>query len=755
MTNEINEQFVDAVKRGNIDDAIEALSNGADHNYITESGNNVLYLAMSKKKKAMFEWLLDVKKDGKGIDLDYVSPIGNSLIFEALKTEEYTSYLEALVLAGANTNIVNKSGITPLIYAVSHGHAEQVEILLKSPNIDVNYAMPGTKTTAFLTAAASSSGGTGLTIAQMLLDAGADINATDINGKNALINALFRTGEFMKGHEKEASRELCKFLIERGMDLDYVAPSGMTAFWMACQNIQETIKIKVNGELIEREIGREVVEMLLDRNVNTDVWHSIGMSGVSSALHSLMAYAGKRENDYDFIQRVISLGADLHAPDEDGNTPAAIGYLNPHSREITLALGGDVNSYYFAKNGDSTFIKSPVISHIILSGGDNNKELIKEMLARGAKVSFKDVPDHQGDEPIVCAIAAAAKEIFSMIMTSGQVDANELIDFSKKSEGLKLPVISLVVNGIKSKQLNTFLQQKQQLEAIKKAKEINDKNGVVSPLIDEEGFKMISEQLEQIKSLEEQMLDVNKVMFDSLIASGADVNLKDSKGMTPVFHASTPEAAQWLIAAGANINVKHDEDNLLIYSLKRNPEMAQFWDNMLSAQNPKANIDLYYQLAFVDVSGSYARSAIQEGIMKFIDDPEIKEKMKDQRFSEINTHYNINYQDDDGNSALLVATANDNAFLVNLYHKLGADINLANKNGETPLMHAIGIENVKLASYLIDNGADVFAQTVDGKTVLEFAEELGNKEIIEKVKITQNPELKEGSISGITKIRPK
>ena len=55
-------------------------------------------------------------------------------------------------------------------------------------------------------------------ICEKLLDSGADINALDLNGKNALIVALGVPRDYLKKKEKESLTNLCEFLIEKGIE---------------------------------------------------------------------------------------------------------------------------------------------------------------------------------------------------------------------------------------------------------------------------------------------------------------------------------------------------------------------------------------------------------------------------------------------------------------------------------------------------------------------------------------------------------
>lgn len=93
----------------------------------------------------------------------------------------------------------------------------------------------------------------------------------------------------------------------------------------------------------------------------------------------------------------------------------------------------------------------------------------------------------------------------------------------------------------------------------------------------------------------------------------------------------------------------------------------------------------------------------------------------------------VNYQDEDGNSPLLVACANGNGYLVGPFLKMGANINLKNNNGETALMHALATESASLVKFLIEKGANINDSNNDGVTVWEMAQELKNKAILEEL----------------------
>lgn len=745
----LNEKLSTAVMEGNIKELHQLLNEGANLHVLAARGNNLLSVAANRKKRAMFEELLTLEQDGKKLDINNQDIAGATLLLNAVKEEGMTYYVNRLLELGADPNIPSNDGMVPLIKAVAAGKKEEIEILLNCPMTNVNYAISGTGTTALLMAATAAGGADNLEISKLLLEKGADINAHDSSGKNVLLNSLFRIKQFMKKAEKEDLKELIKFFINQDIDLNYVAPSGMTAFWAAA------------NELAHKEGDPQILQMMLDKGVNTNVWHSVGMEGISSALHAISHVMGTKV-DLKFVQKVIALGANFNAPDEDGNTPAAFAYLKPQSREMALELNGDVNAIIYSKDAKKKVMKLPVVAAVAYDG-DNGVEVMEEMINRGAIVTFQHDEAAKDKEPIIIAIGAGANKMFNLLLDSNQIDPNMKIKSS--FTGQETSLLSYIVDERSNKQLTDALAQKSQILKIKKAREIDIQNGVQS-IIDQEGFDKLDETLKAIDELEEILKKNRKAMYDKLLSKGADVNLKNEHEESAIFFANSPTTLQWLIDSNVDLFIKNkDGDDLLLDSIKNNKKkiIPFVLEQYRQARNPSV-ATMFYDLAFFDANSEYHRQNITNGILNTLSeeqrnilspkiipntDPVEYEPEKDILVN------HINYVDEDGNSPILVACANNNSYLVKLYKRLGGDINIANKHGETPLMHAIGASNLQLVEFLIEHGADLNAQTLgdDPKTVLDFAYDLENKEILEKVRISLGHDIVEGSISGIKKLK--
>jgi serine/threonine-protein phosphatase 6 regulatory ankyrin repeat subunit B len=725
---QLDEELMQAVINGDIEKATQAIVDGANIHIKTPKGNNLLYVAATKNQYSMFSWLLEIEKDGKKIEINNQNNDGSTTLLELISENGMNKYIRKLIEFKADPNITSKDGMSPLILACSEKKIDTVELLLEIPNIKINYQIPHTLTSAFLMAVSQSS----LPICELLKAKGANINALDSQGKNALITSIYKTTQYMKKKEKAEHEALCLFLVDSGIDLNYEAPSGMTAFWAA--SLLESPKIAM---------------AILDKGtINVDVWHEIGLEGRTSAMH---LWCNKKNPE--MVQRLHKLGAKLGTLDANGNTPEAYGFSNKHLRKTMLDLNADVNSivHIGGLKADNQVIKIPVISQVI-SGGNDEKEIVEEMINRGAIVTFPE--EMQSYEPIMISISLGADEIVESLLRTKQINLNKPIKTNPLSSNMT--PLQLLVSGITSQKINAFLEQKQLIKELQKAKAQNDKNNIQSNLINTEDFEKINEDLKKIEAIEQELDRRRKDMFDLMIMNGADVNQVNEDDRSAIFFCANTEYANWLKEKKADFFLKDKNgNNPLIYSIINNKNnLIEYLKYEYKDVQDETINNVFYQLAFTEVKNYLQQENLEKGIREYIkDEVPVEEIFKEENKDEIFHVEHINYQDEDGNSPLLVACANNLPFLASLYIKLGAEINLKNNEDETAIMHAIATDNDKLVDFLIDKGADITCVTKSGKSVLDFAEETKNKAIIEKVKIALGYEIREGTLSNTIKIK--
>ncbi len=99
----------------------------------------------------------------------------------------------------------------------------------------------------------------------------------------------------------------------------------------------------------------------------------------------------------------------------------------------------------------------------------------------------------------------------------------------------------------------------------------------------------------------------------------------------------------------------------------------------------------------------------------------------------------INVANNEGVTALHVAIDKNKPYFVNILLYKGADVNVASANGTTALMRAIMANNDVVFNTLVDNGANIRATTRNDVTALHTAAQLGQVQMVERL-------LKEGAV---------
>jgi hypothetical protein len=93
--------------------------------------------------------------------------------------------------------------------------------------------------------------------------------------------------------------------------------------------------------------------------------------------------------------------------------------------------------------------------------------------------------------------------------------------------------------------------------------------------------------------------------------------------------------------------------------------------------------------------------------------------------------FDVNEEDSEGNSPLLLACRSGNFEMAEMLVCAGAGVSAANERGDTPLLAAVGAGKLALAEMLVSKGADVNAKGSEGNAPLLLACKSGNLEMAE------------------------
>ena len=161
---------------------------------------------------------------------------------------------------------------------------------------------------------------------------------------------------------------------------------------------------------------------------------------------------------------------------------------------------------------------------------------------------------------------------------------------------------------------------------------------------------------------------VDESAVKTLLAFGADPNIIDSQGYTPLHYVTSVGVCKLLLDAKVNVNARN----------------AYYGRTALHTYNRHREVDVTDML-------------VQAGI-------------------------DVNAQDSEGETALLNATYNPLTPIARRLLELGADVNATNlSSGYSALRHAIEYDRHETLTDLLKRGADCSRRTESGKTILHLA----------------------------------
>ena len=218
-------------------------------------------------------------------DINATQPDGMSALFWAVYYEE-ADMVSLLLDAGADANVQNRYGLTPLIQSSITGNGE---------------------------------------IISMLLDAGADANARTLQGDTALMNAA-----------KAGSVQGVQALIEAGADVE--ARDGYSfqspLMWAAAFNQAEIVRILAeNGA----DVNARSAELIFSGIQQGGVQGDFPNGGLTSLHHAA------RENGVETVEVLLALGANPSAVDPQGISPLRVAATNENLDIAKILIEGGAN----------------------------------------------------------------------------------------------------------------------------------------------------------------------------------------------------------------------------------------------------------------------------------------------------------------------------------------------------------------------------------------------------------------------------
>jgi ankyrin repeat protein len=409
-----------AVRQDDLQLTAELVAAGADVKAANRYGVTALYLASVNGSAAMIEKLLKA-----GANANAAAPEGETALMTAARTGNVEA---ARVLLAHGARVEAREGWrgqTALMWAAAQNHPAMVLELLSS-GADVNarsavqqwerqntqeprekWLAPGGLTPLLFAARQGS-----LDSARILVEAGADVNATDPAGISAVLSAI------INGHYDVAG-----FLLEKGIDPNLADTDGRTALFAAVDmNTMPVSNIPMPKVIDNRLTSLDLIGMLLARGAN-----------VNAQLTSQQAYRAKLDRGTD---TVLTTGTTPLLRAAKAGDAAAVRLLLEKGADPKLATKAGVNPLMIAaglgtKEEDTTGrnkTESDAIKTItllldagpdidVINAADNTgrtalhgaalqgyDQVVRFLADRGAKL---DVKDQRGFTPLDVAMGLA------------------------------------------------------------------------------------------------------------------------------------------------------------------------------------------------------------------------------------------------------------------------------------------------------------------------------------------------------------
>lgn len=236
-----------------------------------------------------------------GAAVDSVDDDGETALHYAASSDRDDDTIGILVLGGADANLRNHLGHTPLSTAVSNGCYQSARLLLEY-GADLEARLPDGRSVLHHSILRKDQA-----LCDLMIDWQADLNE-DLGDHTPLTLAI-ATG----------CCEIAQSLIEAGADVDQRSTSGNTPLLTAISSDHPTI-----------------ASILIDCNAALDMANSVGYRPIHMAA---------RRNSVAVLRHLVASGSPVDPATHDGDTPLciAVKFRNQESIDLLIDVGADVN----------------------------------------------------------------------------------------------------------------------------------------------------------------------------------------------------------------------------------------------------------------------------------------------------------------------------------------------------------------------------------------------------------------------------
>ncbi|XP_068913153.1 uncharacterized protein [Tenebrio molitor] len=523
-------------------------------------------------------------------------------------------------------------------------------------------------------------------IAKLLLDLGANINATDEDGQNALHIAL---------QNSKVNTRIVKLLIDKGIDVNGRDCNGRTPLHHCCieghydalvilleYGTNINAKDSMNRSPLYDAISWDYyncVKVLLDHGADINAVDKSGKTVLHAAVESF------DEEDDNCIKMLLDHGADINAVDNTGKTVlhAAFKRFGGSSYDcVKMLLDHGANINAVDKSGKT------VLHAAVEWFEEEDYNCIKMLLDHGADIN---AADNSGKTVLHAAVEWFEEEDYNCIKML--LDHGADINAADNSGKTVLHAALEPFGGVNYNCIKMLIDH---------GADINS--------ADNSGKTVLHAALESFGG-------VNYNCMKMLLDHGADINSADNSGKT-VLHAALESfggvnynCMKMLLDHGADINAADNSGKTVLHAAFESFDEEDY--NCM-----KMLLDHGADINAADNSG---KTVLHAAVEWFEEEDYNCIKML------LDHGADINSADNSGKTVLHAAFTRFGGSSYDCIKMLldhGADINSADNSGKTVLhaaLESFGGVNYNCMKMLLDHGADINAADNSGKTVLHAA----------------------------------
>ena len=628
---------------------------------------------------------------GTGADIETKNDGGRSPLHLASRSGTLTT-VKMLVEAGADVRAVNYQGSTCLFFAAYCGHTDIVRYLVGLPEVDLNHQISKNHTALHLAVQEKHAD-----MVQVLIDAGADIETTNDEGRSPLHLASC-LGELI----------IVKMLVEAGADVRATDAGRYTCLNLAaCFGHTSTVRYLVGLQEVDlhnhdicnalhlavQEKHADMVQVLIDAGADIETKNDEGRSPLLLA-SSL--------GDLTIVTKLVKAGADVRDTDAERHTCLIFAACFGHTDVVRYLVSlPEVDLNHQGSNNQTA---------LYLSVREKHSDVVQVLIDAGADIETKN---DEGCSPLLEAIFLGELTIVTKLVKAG---ADVRAADAERNTCLHLAAYHGHTDAVR------YL--------------------VCFPEVDLNHQSCYNSTALHL-AVQQKHSDVVQVLIDA----GADIEAKDDEGRSPLLLASCLgdlTIVTKLVNAGADVRATDAERHTSLYlaTCFGHTDTVRYLvglqevdlhnhDNYtalhLAVQQKHADVVQVLIDAGADIETKTADGRSPLLVASISGELTVVTKL-------VEAGADVRATDAEGNACLIFAAHQGHTDVVRYLVGLPeVDLNHQGSNNQTALYLAVGGKHSDVVQVLIDAGADIETKDDEGRSPLLLASCLGELTIVTKL----------------------